>query len=139
MYSKMSTNMAVQDVGETVRFYVDTLGFTFVMSVPQNSEEILTDWTPGHDLVYALVSAGGIEMMFQKKSSFQEHVPAVSCEPVGGSLTFYFYVEDIESLRKNLDGKVEIVKDLHTTFYGMSEFYIRDCNGYILGFAKQKS
>ncbi len=31
---------------------------------------------------------------------------------------------------------VEIVADLHTTFYGTREFYFRDCNGYILSFSE---
>lgn len=37
-----------------------------------------------------------------------------------------------------LKKKVEIAKELSTTWYGMNEFYIRDNNGYILGFAEQK-
>jgi 5-bromo-4-chloroindolyl phosphate hydrolysis protein len=37
-----------------------------------------------------------------------------------------------------LKSKVEIVKELHTTFYGMQEFYFKDCNGYILAFAERK-
>lgn len=31
-----------------------------------------------------------------------------------------------------------MVKELSTTWYGMNEFYIRDNNGYVLGFAEQK-
>ncbi len=29
------------------------------------------------------------------------------------------------------------VKDIDTTKHGMREFYIQDCDGYILGFATQ--
>jgi hypothetical protein len=30
-----------------------------------------------------------------------------------------------------------MAKELETTWYGMREFYIKDCNGYILGFAER--
>ena len=29
------------------------------------------------------------------------------------------------------------IKDIDTTWYGMREFYIQECDGYILGFATQ--
>ena len=43
-------------------------------------------------------------------------------------------MELVEQLRD----KVEIVVDLHTTFYGTQEFYFRDLNGYILSFSEAK-
>lgn len=48
----------------------------------------------------------------------------------------YTYVEDVDALRSRLDGKVEIVEDLHDTFYGMREFIIRDCNGFWITFGQ---
>jgi uncharacterized glyoxalase superfamily protein PhnB len=51
---------------------------------------------------------------------------------------FYIDVENIEETYKQLEGRVEIAKTLETTWYGMREFYIRDCNGYILGFAERE-
>ncbi|HUS72520.1 MAG TPA: hypothetical protein VMY06_05585, partial [Sedimentisphaerales bacterium] len=54
---------------------------------------------------------------------------------IGGSLTFYIEVQDVKGLYAKLKDKVTIVKDMRTTFYGKQEFYIRDCNGYILTFA----
>ena len=56
-------------------------------------------------------------------------------QQTSGSLTFYIDVEDVKQLYAKLKDKVTIIKDMHTTFYGKREFYIRDCNGYILTFA----
>ncbi len=42
---------------------------------------------------------------------------------------------DVKGLYAELKDKVTIIKDMQTTFYGKQEFYIRDCNGYILTFA----
>lgn len=35
--------------------------------------------------------------------------------------------------------KLEIVKDMHKTFYGADEFVIRDLNGYIIYFAEAQN
>jgi uncharacterized glyoxalase superfamily protein PhnB len=49
----------------------------------------------------------------------------------------YTYVDDVDELRRRLDSKVEIIEDLHDTFYGMREFIIRDCNGFWITFGQR--
>ena len=49
----------------------------------------------------------------------------------------YIYADDVDSLRKHLEGKAEIVEDLHDTFYGMREFIIRDYNGFWITFGER--
>ncbi len=46
----------------------------------------------------------------------------------------YIHVDDVNGLRVRLDGKAEIVEDLHDTFYGMREFIIRDYNSFWITF-----
>ena len=41
-----------------------------------------------------------------------------------------------QSANASVDGKAEIVEDLHDTFYGMREFAIRDCNGFWITFGQ---
>ena len=48
----------------------------------------------------------------------------------------YTHVDDVDSLRSRVEGKAEIVEDLHDTFYGMREFIVRDCNGFWITFAQ---
>ena len=55
---------------------------------------------------------------------------------IGGFLTFYINVTDIQKHYDNLKDKATIAKDLHTTFYGATDFAIEDCNGYILTFSQ---
>ena len=74
-------------------------------------------------------------MMFQAKNSMTEEIPGFDGMDVGASLTFYIDVGNIAALYKELSGKVTIIRDMQTTFYGKQEFYIRDCNGYVLTFA----
>jgi uncharacterized glyoxalase superfamily protein PhnB len=135
MYKKLTTNMMVEDVSRTVDFYSEVLGFELVMGVPENSREIVTTRQKGQALGFAIMKCGNIEMMFQAKRSLTEEIPELSGMDIGGSLTFYIEVQDVKGLYAKLKDKVTIVKDMQTTFYGKQEFYIRDCNGYILTFA----
>lgn len=48
----------------------------------------------------------------------------------------YTHVDDVDGLRRRLDGKAKIIEDLHDTFYGMREFIIRDCNGFWITFGQ---
>ncbi len=135
MYKKLTTNMMVENVNSTVDFYGNVLGFEFVMGVPENSQEIVTTMQKGQALGFAIMKCGDIEMMFQAKKSLTEEIPEFSAMEIGGSLTFYIDVEDVKGLYAELKDKVTIIKDMHTAFYGKQEFYIRDCNGYIITFA----
>jgi len=135
MYKKLTTNMMVEDVSRTVDFYSEVLGFELVMGVPENSQEIVTTRQKGQALGFAIMKCGNIEMMFQSKQSLAKEVPEFEDMEIGGALTFYIEVQDVKGLYAKLKDKVTIVKDIQTTFYGKQEFYIRDCNGYILTFA----
>jgi len=135
MYKKLTTNMMVENVNRTVDFYGDVLGFKFVMGVPENSQEIVTARQNNQPLGFAIMKCDNVEMMFQAKKSMAEEIPEFSDMQIGGSLTFYIEVENVKQLYAKLNDKVTIIKDMQTTFYGKQEFYIRDCNGYILTFA----
>lgn len=74
--------------------------------------------------------------MFQARRSLIEDLPLFKDTEIGASLTFYIEVENIKGWYEKLKNNITIVKDIHTSFYGMQEFYIRDCNGYILAFAE---
>jgi uncharacterized glyoxalase superfamily protein PhnB len=135
MYKKLTANMMVENVNHTIDFYSDVLGFEFVMGVPEGSQEIVTERQKGQALGFAIVRCGVVEMMLQARTSMIDEVPDFRDTSIGASLTFYIEVDNIAGLYKRLRDKVEIIRDKQTTFYGKQEFYIRDCNGYILTFA----
>ncbi len=128
----------IEDVNKTVDFYKDIFGFEFVMGVPTDKNEVLMKLPEDKALIYALMKFGNIEVMFQAKESLSEDIPIFKDFKIGASLTLYFEVNDIGAIYEKLKDKVTVVKELHTTWYGMQEFYIKDCNGYILGFSQQK-
>ena len=73
-----------------------------------------------------------------KSDNFQHDIPVLNGVPHGASVLFYIDVEDIDKVYEKINNRVEITKDIETTWYGMREFYIKDCNGYILGFGENK-
>ena len=135
MYKKLTPNMMVENVGRTVDFYGDVLGFEFVMGVREDGQEVVTQRQEGGTLAFAVMKCGGVEMMFQTRKSLSQEIPAFGGMGIGGSFTFYIDVEDVDGLYAKLKDKVTMIKDMQTTFYGKREFYIRDCNGYVLVFA----
>lgn len=136
MFRKMTTNLMVEDVNRTVDFYSNVLGFEFVMGVLKGSQDIIVAWKNDEELNYAMMRSGDVDIMFQSEGSMKEDIPGFSAGQIGGSLTLYIEVDDIEDLYSNIRENVNVVKELECTFYGMQEFYIKDCNGYVLGFAE---
>jgi uncharacterized glyoxalase superfamily protein PhnB len=135
MYNELTTNMMVEDVNRTLDFYCEVLGFEFVIGVPKNSQEIVTDRPQNKTLGFAIMKSGNVQMMFQERDGLVEEMPDFAGITIGGSLTFYIEVRDAKELYEKVKNKATIVKELQTKFYGKEEFYIRDCNGYMLCFA----
>ncbi len=109
------------------------------MAVPEDKNGIETELNKNKNYVYAMMSRDGIEFMFQRTDSIGEDIPPLEGMKQGASVSFYMEVEGIDTLHQELKSKkAEIVKKLGTAWYGMQEFYIKDCNEYILGFAERK-
>ena len=125
MFKKLTPNLMVENVAETLAFYRERLGFEVVTTLPEQEP-----------FDFAIVKRDGVELMFQSRPSLSDNVPALSGSPIGASQTFYIEVTGIRDLYESLREKVEIVVDFHTTFYGTQEFYFRDLNGYILSFSE---
>jgi uncharacterized glyoxalase superfamily protein PhnB len=118
--TSLSPNIGVRNVNETVKFYTEQLGFQLIMSNPAEGE-----------LLWAMVGAGDVTMMFQEQNSLIEEYPELKNRG-DGLLTFYVKVTGLIPLYKKLEGTDMIVKPLGKTFYGANEFAIRDNNGYVL-------
>ncbi|HET6989813.1 MAG TPA: VOC family protein [Bacteroidia bacterium] len=122
----LTVNLMVENVQRSVDFYNRTFGFEVVTTVPGENE-----------LVFALVKRDEVSLMFQSMKSFAEAMPEYKNTKIGGSILLYIDVikvhEIYEMARKS---GVEIVVEMHKTFYGTNEFAIRDCDGYLVSFAQ---
>lgn len=121
----ISPNIFVKDIKETIKFY-QSIGFKTVMTVPEQG-----------DLVWAMMACGNVTFMFQTFDSLGSELPTISRQD-GGSLLLYIQKNDIRTFYDKIKDKVNIVKGLEKTFYGATEFAIRDINNYILTFAENE-
>lgn len=118
-------NIMVGDVNASMDYYTKVLGFTAVDTNPAEG-----------NLEWGYVKRGEVGLMFQEVSSIKTEYPSLSALSVGGALTLYIRLKNIEAFYESLEGKVKIIKALNTTFYGAKEFALEDINGFILTFSE---
>ncbi len=133
---RLTPNMAVKDVAQTVKYYVENFGFTLAMAVSEDKSSIGQVLDETKQYIWANVMHGEIGLMFQTQQSIQEDVGSFF-STIGSSQTLYIEVEDASALFETVKDSVEIYKPLSDTWYGAKEFYIRDLNGYILAFSSR--
>lgn len=125
MLKRLIPNLMVEDVNKTVEFYQEMLGcFELVITDPKEGKY---DW--------AMMRCEDVEIMFQSRESLAEKVPELKNAEIGGTAVIYIEAENVEEIYHWIDSNVEIIKELHDTPWGRKEFFVRDCNGYILVFA----
>jgi uncharacterized glyoxalase superfamily protein PhnB len=122
---KLTPNLVVADVGHSVAFYRDVLGFTVLTTVP--------DAAP---YVFAIVQSGAVEINLNAPEPAIAEYPALKGRPIGGTLTLFVQVDDVRAAHDALRSRVEIVMPLETKWYGTTEFAFVDPDGYIITFAQ---
>lgn len=121
----LSPNIFVKDINKTISFYRQ-LGFEITMTVPESG-----------DYVWAMMTNGNVTFMFQTSDSLGNDLPEIKRQD-GGSLLFYIKIKKIRNFFENIKDKAPILKGIEKTFYGATEFSIKDNNGYVLTFAEDE-
>jgi uncharacterized glyoxalase superfamily protein PhnB len=122
---KLTPNLYTENVAACVKFWVDRLHFEKALEVPE----------PG-GLAFALLKKGEIEVMYGSYASLEKEPLAAGSFQRGTGLLFV-EVDD-------LDAVVAAMKDLpkaaevHKTFYGSTEFTVKDPAGHLITFAQFK-
>jgi uncharacterized glyoxalase superfamily protein PhnB len=113
---------AVSDVGQTMRWYEELLGFT---SHP----------FPKHEPhAFAILTRDDIEIMLQRVDDYQK--PDLYNLRSGGVWDVYIRMRGVKELYDELRDKVEILLPLVKQPYGDWEFEVKDPNGYVLVFSE---
>jgi uncharacterized glyoxalase superfamily protein PhnB len=122
----LSPNMYVHDVKSTIEFY-QILGFKPVMTVPEDGE------AP----VWAMLQNGNVTLMMESLKNIEGRLPEISRQ-LGGSFLLYINIKGIQAFFEEIKDKVTVLSGLEKTFYGATEFVIKDSNGYVLTFAEHE-
>lgn len=117
----VSPMLKVKDLLETIAFYTDTLGFSVANRMDGD------DGKP----YWCSLQWGGASVMFYSMDS-------LDAPPGPPSMTgvLYFNPKDVTALWTHLRDRAPVEWELQKMHYGMLEFEIRDCNGYILSFGQ---
>ena len=112
----------VEDVGRSVYFYKDALGFRLDESFERDGS-----------MVWACLSFGPVRLMLHQPP-WAESDSRRDGRSYGDAVLF-FWVEDAGALHADLTARGYDIGDLQGGEQGMQEFYMRDPDGYELGFA----
>ena len=124
--TKLTPNLIVSDVGRSLAFYRDVLGFTVAATVPDASP-----------YVFAIVQSGPVEVFLNAPEPAIAEYPAFKGRPIGGTLTLFIEVVDIARAHASLKDRVKVVMPLEHKWYGVTEFAFEDPDGYLITFAER--
>jgi uncharacterized glyoxalase superfamily protein PhnB len=133
----LSPCLAVPDIRQTIQFYSENLGFELVMAVPETQDGIEQELSDSKEYVYAMLKKDDVSLMFMRIDGFEEDVVLAGKVSVGASVSFYMQGKGIDAFYAELKNRNIEISEMKLTWYGIKEFYIKDNNGYILGFAEE--
>ena len=118
--------LLVREIEPLVPFWVDRLGFTKTIEVPD-----------GNKIGFVTFQKGAAEVMYQTYTSVEKDAPpSMSAEARKGPTYLYMEVDDFDAVLVAMKG-AKIVMPVRTAFYGMKEFSVQSPGGHFITFAKQ--
>jgi lactoylglutathione lyase len=123
---KLTPNLIVSSVEQSLAFYCGVLGFTKAGTVPDDSP-----------YVFAIVQSGPVEIFFNARGPAVAEYPALANRPIGGTLTLYMEVSGVVKIYDALKGHVKVTMPLEKKFYGVTEFAFEDPDGYVITYAER--
>src|SRR5437660_4097771 len=98
VFKKLTPNLLVANVERSLAFYVDTLGFSRGMTVPDQSP-----------FVFGSVTSGAVEIFFKNAVVAAKEYPAFAGRPIGATGTMFIETTGVDALHDRLGPSVKIV------------------------------
>jgi uncharacterized glyoxalase superfamily protein PhnB len=122
---KLTPNLIVDSIEDSLRFWGDRLGFEKTVAVPD-----------GDRLGFVILRRGDLELMLQSRASLEKDVPAAA--DGAHRAVLYLEVAALEPIRAALEGWPRVIPE-RTTFYGARELVVRDPAGHVVFFAAHEA
>lgn len=122
---KITPVLLVDQIEPILPFWIDRLGFTKAIEVPD-----------GNKLAFVDFQKGSVEVMYQTYASVEKDAPPEMRAAARRGPTYLYLEVD------NLDAVLATMKDVNkvmperTAFYGMREFAVQDPAGHFITFAQ---
>ena len=121
--TRMTPNLYTDNVAACSQFWVDRLQFEKTAEVPE----------PG-GLAFAVLQKGNLELMYGSYGSLDRE-PLVTGAFQRGTSFLFIEVDDLNAVLSAMND-VPKVADVHKTFYGATEFTVKDPAGHLITFAQ---
>lgn len=119
---RLTPNLLADDVESCVKFWVERMHFEKTGEVPDGSK-----------LAFASLQKGNFELMYQSYASMDKE-PEVAGLYQKGTGFLFLEVDDLDSVLAAMKGAPMVI-GLHKTFYGSTEFTVKDPAGHMITFA----
>ena len=121
---KITAVLFVEEIEPVLPFWVEHLGFSKTVEVPDNDR-----------LAFVILQQGTAEVMYQSFASAAKDLPAIAPMVRQGPSFLYLEVDDLLPIKAALGG-LEVYLPERTTFYGAREIGVKDPAGHYLTFAQ---
>ena len=117
--------LLVKEIEPLIPFWVDGLGFTKAVEVPD-----------GDKIGFITFQKGSVEVMYQTYASVEKDAPpSMSAEARKGPTYLYMEVDNLDAVLAAMK-QTRLVMPVRTAFYGMKEFAVQDPGGHFVTFAQ---
>jgi len=120
---RLTPNLYTDDVAACAKFWVDRLNFEKTVEVPEEG-----------GVAFAALQKGPIEVMYGSYNSL-EREPLVAGAVKKGTGFLFIEVDDLDAVLAAMKD-VPKVAEVHKTFYGATEFTVKDPAGHLITFAQ---
>ena len=118
--------LLVKEIEPVVPFWVEKLGFTKTVEVPD-----------GNKIGFVAFQRGTTEVMYQTYASVEKDAPpAMASEARKGPTFLYVEVDNFDAVLAAMKD-AKIVMPVRTAFYGMKEIGVQEPGGHFITFAQQ--
>jgi len=122
---RITAVLLVKEIEPVIPFWVDRLGFTKTIEVPD-----------GNRLGFVAFQKGATEVMYQTYESVEKDAPKQVSETARkGPSYLYMEVDNLDAVLAAMKD-AKIVMPVRTAFYGMKEFSVQDPGGHFITFAQ---
>ena len=117
--------LLVNEIEPVVPFWVEKLGFTKTVEVPDGSK-----------IGFVAFQKGTTEVMYQTYASVEKDAPPAMASEAGKGPTFlYVEVDNFDAVLSAMKD-AKIVMPVRTAFYGMKEIGVQEPGGHFITFAQ---
>jgi uncharacterized glyoxalase superfamily protein PhnB len=118
--------LLVNEIEPMLPFWIDRLGFTKAIEVPDGSK-----------IGFVAFQQASAEVMYQTYASVEKNAPpAMAAAARKGPTYLYLEVDNLDAVLAAMKDVKQVMPE-HTAFYGMREFAVQDPAGHYITFAQQ--